>query len=370
MGQRPRGSRRRLRADRPAPSPHQLAGRPRRGGLRPGRPPRPLARLPWWRLSLPRDGVRVRARRLHLGVLPDGDRRCRRGRIPRPRRHQRDGHPPRPEHLQHDSGRRERSRRRLPLRVERDQVRDEEDVANALASASVRSRPLRGRNGSLPSRRGRRALLPVGSGRPQGRGRSSCWRTCGRSLANRVVGGPTDDVLPGDARRWAAKGGVSFAERPLGSGVSASAVVGWLRETGGDRSNLAVLNLGGEKEGEVVVRVTLVPAGGGGRIVRGPGPGGSTSGTSVRALGAMNAGWSACRAGLGHRALLRVRRRERRGNGRRFVRPRFRDRPTPPRRRFPDEDERASRPEERPRRDEHDVHREAGRGAPSSSPTP
>lgn len=55
----------------------------------------------------------------------------------------------------------------------------------------------------------------------------------------------------------AGRGGVGFVERPLGSGRSLSAIVGWLRETGGDRSNLAVLNLGTASQGDVVLRVTL-----------------------------------------------------------------------------------------------------------------
>lgn len=119
----------------------------------------------------------------------------------------------------------------------------------------------------------------------------------GGSLAIRVVGGSTDDIAVTTRvlALGAAKGGVSFAERPLGSGVSASAVVGWLRETGGDRSNLAVLNLGGEKEGEVVVRVTLVPAGGGGPFVLPVvrlGPGALHQWNRVLALGGMNAGWA------------------------------------------------------------------------------
>jgi len=56
----------------------------------------------------------------------------------------------------------------------------------------------------------------------------------------------------------AGRGGVGFAERPLGAGLAPTSIVGWLHEAGGDRSNLAVVNLGGEREGDVVLRVTLV----------------------------------------------------------------------------------------------------------------
>lgn len=119
----------------------------------------------------------------------------------------------------------------------------------------------------------------------------------GGTLAIRVVGGSTGDIAVTTRviALGTARGGVSFAERPLGSGVSASAVVGWLRETGGDRSNLAVLNLGGEKEGEAVLRVTLVPAGGGEPVVL-PGvrlaPGALYQWNRVLALGGMSAGWA------------------------------------------------------------------------------
>lgn len=50
-------------------------------------------------------------------------------------------------------------------------------------------------------------------------------------------------------------------EQPVGKGLGPSVVVGWLRETAGDRSNLAVVNLDGEDEGDVVIRATPVPAG-------------------------------------------------------------------------------------------------------------
>ncbi len=82
----------------------------------------------------------------------------------------------------------------------------------------------------------------------------------GGSLAIRVGGGNPASVTA-TARVvavGAGRGGVGFAERPLGAGLAPTSIVGWLRETGGDRSNLAVVNLGGEREGDVVLRPTLV----------------------------------------------------------------------------------------------------------------
>lgn len=118
------------------------------------------------------------------------------------------------------------------------------------------------------------------------------------SLAIRIPGGSPDEIAV-TTRVLAlgtARGGVSFAERPLGSGLSASAIVGWLRETGGDRSNVAVLNLGGPKEGEVVLRVTLVSAEAGARSVALPevrlAPGALFQWNRVLASVGMSAGWA------------------------------------------------------------------------------
>jgi hypothetical protein len=80
------------------------------------------------------------------------------------------------------------------------------------------------------------------------------------SLAIRVRGGNPASVTA-TARVvavGAGRGGVGFAGRPLGAGLAPTSIVGWLRETGGDRSNLAVVNLGGERDGDVVLRATLV----------------------------------------------------------------------------------------------------------------
>jgi hypothetical protein len=52
--------------------------------------------------------------------------------------------------------------------------------------------------------------------------------------------------------------GVSFPGVPRGGGFDSEAIVGWLRETAEDRSNVAVLNMGGEKEGDVTLRLTVV----------------------------------------------------------------------------------------------------------------
>jgi hypothetical protein len=120
----------------------------------------------------------------------------------------------------------------------------------------------------------------------------------GGTLGIRVVGGGPSDlaVTTRVVAQRAARSGVSFAERPLGSGTGPSAVVGWLRETGGDRSNLAVVNLGGEKEGDVVLRVSLASAEGGGPTVVLPevrlAPGGLHQWNRVLSLGGLSAGWA------------------------------------------------------------------------------
>jgi hypothetical protein len=83
----------------------------------------------------------------------------------------------------------------------------------------------------------------------------------GGPLAIQVRGGSAESIAA-TTRVLAVgsgRGGVSFAEQRLGAGLGPLAVVGWLRETGGDRSNLAVVNLGGESKGDLVLRVTLVP---------------------------------------------------------------------------------------------------------------
>ncbi len=119
----------------------------------------------------------------------------------------------------------------------------------------------------------------------------------GGTLSIRVLGGSSEEIAV-TTRVLAlgtARGGVSFAERPLGGGLSEASVVGWLRETGGDRSNLAVVNLGGEKEGEVVLRVTLRSAEGSGSFVLPEvrlAPGALHQWNRVLALGGMSAGWA------------------------------------------------------------------------------
>lgn len=82
----------------------------------------------------------------------------------------------------------------------------------------------------------------------------------GGSLAIRVRGGDADSVAVTTrvVAVGAGRGGVGFAERTAADDFAPSAIVGWLREAGGDRSNLAVVNTGGEGEGDVVLRVTLV----------------------------------------------------------------------------------------------------------------
>lgn len=119
----------------------------------------------------------------------------------------------------------------------------------------------------------------------------------GGTLAIRVLGGSAEGIAVTTRvlALGAARGGVSFVERPLDDGRSASAVVGWLRETGGDRSNLAVVNLGGEKEGEVVLRVTLRSAEGSGSRVLPEvrlAPGALHQWNRVLSLGGMSAGWA------------------------------------------------------------------------------
>lgn len=119
----------------------------------------------------------------------------------------------------------------------------------------------------------------------------------GGTLGIRVLGGTPEEIAV-TTRVLAlgtARGGVSFEERPLGGGLSASSVVGWLRETGGDRSNLALVNLGGEKEGDVVLRVTLRSAEGLGSFVLPEirlGPGALHQWNRVLSLGGMSAGWA------------------------------------------------------------------------------
>lgn len=82
----------------------------------------------------------------------------------------------------------------------------------------------------------------------------------GGSLSIRVRGSETAyvSVTARVVAVGAGRGGVGFVGAPFASGLEASAAVGWLREAGGDRSNLAAVNLGGEKEGAVTLRVTLV----------------------------------------------------------------------------------------------------------------
>ncbi len=120
----------------------------------------------------------------------------------------------------------------------------------------------------------------------------------GGSLAIRVRGGTARDIAVTTRviALGAGRGGVSFSERSLGSGLCASAVVGWLRETGGDRSNLALVNLGDEKEGAARLRVTLVSDEPGARRVVLPEvslePGAHHQWNRVLALGRMTGGWA------------------------------------------------------------------------------
>ena len=82
----------------------------------------------------------------------------------------------------------------------------------------------------------------------------------GGTLAFRVVSGNratlavTARVTSSTASGHA---GVGFRDLPLGTGFEGVAVVGWLRETGGDRSNLALLHLGGEDAGPITLAVRL-----------------------------------------------------------------------------------------------------------------
>lgn len=52
--------------------------------------------------------------------------------------------------------------------------------------------------------------------------------------------------------------GVALGGVPLGIGFSGETIVGWLRETGGDRSSLALVNLGGEAEGPITLRPIVI----------------------------------------------------------------------------------------------------------------
>lgn len=52
-------------------------------------------------------------------------------------------------------------------------------------------------------------------------------------------------------------GGVAFPAVPLSETLIGPSWIGWLRETAGDRTNLAVLNPGDDADGETVLRVTL-----------------------------------------------------------------------------------------------------------------
>lgn len=118
------------------------------------------------------------------------------------------------------------------------------------------------------------------------------------SLSIRVRGGPPSSlaVTARVVAVGAGRGGVGFAEAPFGSGLGSSAVVGWLRETGGDRSNLAVVNLGGEREDPVTLRATLVSAEPGARRVALPEvvllPGELFQWNRVLAGAAMTGGWA------------------------------------------------------------------------------
>jgi len=53
-------------------------------------------------------------------------------------------------------------------------------------------------------------------------------------------------------------GGVAFEDVSSGQGFSDATLVGWLRDTEGDRSNVALVNLGGEDEGAVTLRPVVV----------------------------------------------------------------------------------------------------------------
>jgi hypothetical protein len=52
-------------------------------------------------------------------------------------------------------------------------------------------------------------------------------------------------------------GGVAFPAVPLSETLTGKSWIGWLREGGGDRTNLAVLNPGEDFDGETVLRVTV-----------------------------------------------------------------------------------------------------------------
>jgi len=120
----------------------------------------------------------------------------------------------------------------------------------------------------------------------------------GGTLAIRVRSGTARDVVVttrvvgvGEGR-----GGVGVAVQRAGDGLGPSTVVGWLRETGGDRSNLAVVNLGGETEGDVVLRVTLVSGDSPSRSVPLPdvrlAPGALHQWNRVLATAGMEGGWA------------------------------------------------------------------------------
>lgn len=81
-------------------------------------------------------------------------------------------------------------------------------------------------------------------------------------LALRVVGG-TERFLLVTARvtsptSTGGHAGVNFTDVRRGSGLSAETVVGWLRETETDRSNVALLNLGEDEDGDIALRPTVV----------------------------------------------------------------------------------------------------------------
>ncbi|MBL8113328.1 MAG: VCBS repeat-containing protein [Acidobacteria bacterium] len=91
--------------------------------------------------------------------------------------------------------------------------------------------------------------------------------------------------------------GVGVEGVPAGTGLSTHAIVGWLREEAADRSNLAVVNTGGDVEGDITLQVTLYPDVPGAHVpvlLEGVtlAPGKSLQWNRVLSLAGFNRGWA------------------------------------------------------------------------------